>query len=332
MRRRGLDPRRAPSSRSLALRSCVCVNALKASSRQFMGGFHGQTAACRLGNQENQVVVRCCGLTSDRKAARTVCTSHHTLSAAFLLARVLEALVSNVRVQTPKHCPRTSRCACKRAMPYSPRTPPGLTQCASVLSGVSRMLGEENASRTNLSAFPKELVLLPIASSIKEVKRRDNCVVKIKVHLQVLSVNFPLGNTRVHCSKERVSFFPALYARQDVCGSLDCSLRQLEDTAADAAPIELNLTHRETGSAYVCDGGQAGLQARRQRMLCQGLLTSLTMIILKIQVLISSLREKRTNTRASTLLSRKRSYTERFKLPSRTYPGSPLTSATLARR
>jgi hypothetical protein len=44
----------------------VCVIALKASSRQFMGGVHGKTAACRLGNKENQVVVRCRGLTRDR--------------------------------------------------------------------------------------------------------------------------------------------------------------------------------------------------------------------------------------------------------------------------
>ena len=40
-----------------------------------MGKVHGQTAACRSGNQENQVIVRCCGLTSHRKAASTVCTS-----------------------------------------------------------------------------------------------------------------------------------------------------------------------------------------------------------------------------------------------------------------
>ena len=136
----------------------MCVIALKASYRQFMGGVQGQTAACRLGNQENQVVVRRCGLTSDRRAAPTVCTSQHTRS-AFLLDRVLEALVSNVRVQMPKRCPRTSRCACKRAVPDSPRTPPGLRQCAaSALTSVfEENVREENVAVQIYRLFPRNL-------------------------------------------------------------------------------------------------------------------------------------------------------------------------------
>ncbi len=51
--------------------------------------------------------------------------------------------------------------------------------------------------------------------------------------------------------------------------------------------------------------------------------TSLILTIFKIQVLASSLRRKRTKTRASTLITRRNA--KQFKLPSRSYSGSPLT-------
>jgi hypothetical protein len=54
-------------------------------------------------------------------------------------------------------------------------------------------------------------------------------------------------------------------------------------------------------------------------------LTSLILTIFKIQVLVSSLRRKKTKTRASTLLSRERRNAERFTLPSHSHAGSPLT-------
>jgi hypothetical protein len=54
-------------------------------------------------------------------------------------------------------------------------------------------------------------------------------------------------------------------------------------------------------------------------------LTSLILTIFKIQVLVSSLRRKKTKRRPNTLLSKERKNAERFKLPSRNYPGSPLT-------
>ena len=57
----------------------------------------------------------------------------------------------------------------------------------------------------------------------------------------------------------------------------------------------------------------------------------LILIIFKKQVLVISLMRKKSNTRASTLLSRKRRDAKGLKLSSHNYPGSTLTTVTLVR-
>ncbi len=85
------------------------------------------------------------------------------------------------------------------------------------------------------------------------------------------------------------------------------------------------ITHREATLLFAMAARRGDTDSQIAMRFAKASLTSLILTIFTIQVLASSPRRKRTKTRAGTLSTRKRSEAQRFKLPSRSYPGSPLT-------